>query len=212
MDATELHDLFRIEMHDVEEPYFFESASIYTYINDAQSWFCRLTEGIEDARSTILALTPGVEWYSTPKSMLKLRAAYRLASGRAVDIVNQEQAHGHGVCFNGATGPLRALVAGAEKNKLRAWPVPNQIENVQLEIFRLPKPVGEGDSLEIDDQHHLPLLLWVKHLAYGNADSEIFDRRKSEEFESKFQSYCAKARAEQTRSRRQVGVTQYGGY
>ena len=144
--------------------------------------------------------------------MLKLRAAYRLASGHAVDIVNQEQAHGHGVCFNGATGPLRALVAGAEKNKLRAWPVPNQIENVQLEIFRLPKPVGEGDSLEIDDQHHLPLLLWVKHLAYGNADSEIFDRRKSEEFESKFQSYCAKARAEQTRSRRQVGVTQYGGY
>lgn len=212
MDATELHDLFRIEMQDVEEPYFFASSTIYTYLNDAQSWFCRLTQGIEDGRSFALELAPGVEWYPLNKRILKLRAAYDERTGMPVDIVNQERAQSKGIRFSGSTGPVRALVAGIEKNAVRAWPAPHDVQRVRLEVFRLPKVVGEGDSFEIDDQHHLPLLLWAKHLAYGIADSEIFDSRKSMEYESKFHTYCARAKSEQTRARRQVGSVQYGGY
>lgn len=212
MDATELHDLFRIEMRDVEEPYFFDSATIYAYIDDAQKWFCRLTEGIEDGRTYKLAIVPGTEWYPLNKQVLKLRRAYDTATGRPVDIVNQEHTEQDGIRFDGRQGPLKALVAGIQKGMLRAWPLPSEASEVALDVFRLPKAVGEGDSLEIDDQHHLPLLLWVKHMAYGTSDSEIFDRRKAEEFEARFQTYCARARTEQTRARRQVGMTRYGGY
>lgn len=82
---------------------------------------------------------------------------------------------------------------------------------VALDVFRLPKPVGEGDSFEIDEQHHMALLYWVKRLAYDTQDADAFDRRKSEDYEAKFRGYCAQARVEQTRARRQVGSTQYGG-
>ena len=108
-------------------------------------------------------------------------------------------------------GPLKALVAGIEKGALRAWPLPSEVAEVALEVFRLPKPVGAGDALEIDDQHHVPLLYWAKHLAYDTHDAEIFDRHKADDYAVKFRTYCVQARVEQTRARRQVGSPQYGG-
>ena len=65
--------------------------------------------------------------------------------------------------------------------------------------------------LEIDEHHHTALLHWVKHLAYGTHDAETFDRQKASEYEAKFTAYCARAKTEQGRARRQVGSTQYGG-
>lgn len=214
MNTTELHDLFRVEMHDVETPYLFGSTAIYTYIDDAQKQFCRLTEGIEDARSFKVNIVPSVEWYPIDPMILKLRTARVASSGAVITVVNQERAAQVGVRFDGRVGALRYLVAGAEKNMLRASPVPrtdNPEGQIDLEVFRLPYAVDKGDEFEIDEQHHLHLLLWVKHLAYGNHDVEVFDRRKSDEFEGRFRAYCARAKAEQVRARRQVGAVQYGG-
>lgn len=211
MDTTELLGLFRAEMRDEEEPYLFPDSQVYAYINAAQVEFCRLTEGIEDGRTFKLDIVPGTEWYALNKRILKLRKAYFTSTGRPVDIVNQERAEQGGIRFDGRPGPLKALVAGIEKGMLRAWPLPNEAAEVALDVFRLPKPVGEGDQLEIDEQHHMHLLHWAKHLAYGVHDLETYDKRKSEEYEARFRTYCARARAEQVRARRQVGSVQYGG-
>lgn len=211
MDTTELLTLFRAEMRDQEQPYLFADEMVYAYINAAQVEFCRLTEGVEDGRSFKLDIIPGTEWYPLNKRVLKLRKAYFTATGRPVDIVNQERAEQGGIRFDGRPGPLKALVAGIEKGTLRAWPLPNEAAEVALDVFRLPEPVGEGDSLEVDEQHHMALLLWVKRLAYDTHDAEIFDRRKADDYELKFRDYCARARIEQSRARRQVGSTQYGG-
>lgn len=211
MDTTELLTLFRAEMRDQEQPYLFADETVYAYIDAAQTEFCRLTEGIEDGRSFKLSIAPGAEWYALSKRILKLRKAYFTSTGRPVDVVNQERAEQGGIRFDGRPGPLKALVAGIEKGMLRAWPLPNQAAEVALDVFRLPKPVGEGDSLEIDEQHHMALLYWAKRLAYDTHDADVFDRRKSEDYELKFRDYCARARVEQTRARRQVGSTQYGG-
>ena len=211
MDTTELLALFRAEMRDEELPYLFADETVYAYINAAQVEFCRLTEGIEDGRSFKLSIAPGVEWYALNKRILKLRKAYFTSTGRTIDVVNQELAGQGGIRFDGRSGPLQALVAGIEKGTLRAWPLPNEAAEVALDVFRLPKPVGEGDSLEIDEQHHMALLYWVKRLAYDTHDAETFDRRKSEDYELKFRAYCTRARIEQTRARRQVGSVQYGG-
>jgi hypothetical protein len=211
MDATELLDLFRVEMRDQEQPYLFADGTVYAYINAAQVEFCRLTEGIEDGRSIKLNVVPGVEWYPLNKRILKLRKAYPTSTGRPVDIVNQERAEQGGIRFDGRPGPLKALVAGIEKGMLRAWPLPHEAVEVTLDVFRLPDPVGEGDPFEIDEQHHMALLYWAKRLAYDTQDADVFDRRKSEEYEAKFRAYCERARLEQTRARRQVGSVQYGG-
>lgn len=83
-----------------------------------------------------------------------------------------------------------------------------------LSVFRLPLVTitDDGDqALEIDEQHHLHLLLWAKHLAYDKQDAETFDRRKSDDFAARFRMYCADVKKEQDRARRVVGTVAYGG-
>jgi hypothetical protein len=222
MNSTELLETFREEMNDVATPYLWSDLLVYRYINDAQEMFCRLTEGIEDSSDeTIcrLAIESGTEWYATSPLILKIREAVDTSTGRPYGIVNMEKASTLGVLFNGNPGPLKLFVTGLEKNKLRAWPKPNEDAEVELRVFRLPKPVvaqtaitDDGDQvLEIDDRHHLSLLMWMKHKAYGKEDAETFDRRKSDEFEARFRAYCSDARIEQERARRSVGTVMYGG-
>lgn len=211
MDTTELLNLFRTEIRDLEQPYLFQDEQVYAYINAAQVEFCRRTQGIEDGRTFKLNIVPGEEWYALNKRVLKLRKAYFTATGRPVEVINQERAEQQGVRFDGRPGPLKVLVAGIQKDSLRAWPLPNEAVEVTLDVFRLPKPVGEGDQLEVDEQHHMALLHWVKHLAYSMHDADAFDRTKAAEHEAKFITYCERADAEQTRYRRQVGTVQYGG-
>ena len=211
MDTTELRTLFRSEFSDAVEPYLVPDASVYAYLDDAQKMFCRLTEGIEDSRSHTLGITPDTEWYDLDKNILKIRRAVDAATGRSVALVNQEKAESSGIRFDGRAGRLHALVMGLEKHAVRAWPVPNQTTAVSLEVFRLPRTAEQGDELEVDEQHHQHLLLWVKHRAYGNQDAEVRDDKKALEYEQRFRAYCAEARKEQERARRVVGAVNYGG-
>lgn len=218
MNSTELIDLYRAEMRDTEAPYLVEDAALYSYLDDAQKWFCRLTEGIEDSRTpaiTRLSITPNTEWYDTSRLILKLREAHRMDTGAEVGLVNAEKASKLGIVFDGRVGPIKYLVVGLDKNAVRAWPVPNETVTLELRTFRLPlSPITDaGDQeLEIDEQHHRHLLLWVKHLAYDNHDVEMFDRRKSDEYKAKFEQYCFLAKKEQERARRAVGTVLYGGF
>lgn len=217
MNSTELIELYRAEMRDTEEPYLISDAALYSYLDDAQKWFCRLTEGIEDSRTldvTRLEIVPGTEWYPTSKLILKLRTAHRTDTGAPVELLSAEKASRMDIRFDGRQGPLRYLVAGLEKNTLRAWPMPNETVTLELNTFRLPLSsiTDAGDQeLEIDEQHHRHLLLWVKHLAYDNHDVEMFDRRKSDDYAAKFKDYCFKAFKEQERARRSTNTVLYGG-
>lgn len=217
MTPTDLLGFFRDEMADTATPYLWSDAFVYNAINEAQNWFCRLTEGLEDSRTpgaTQLLVTPNVEWYATSPLILKLRKANRGDTGRRVDIINAEKADELGYRFDGRTaGPVRALVTGLERHAVRAWPIPTETVTLNLSIFRLPlTPItGPAQALEIDGQHHYSLLMWVKSLAYGKQDSEAFNRDKSKELAEAFQAYCAQARREQERARRETGTVMYGG-
>ena len=211
MDTTDLRNTLRDEVDDAVVPYLVSDALVYTYIDDAQKMFCRQTEGIEDGRRFQLAVVANTEWYAIDKSILKLRKATDTATGRPVDLINPEKAEGLGVRFDGRTGVVRALVIGIEKNFARAWPKPSAAMTVALDVFRLPLTVNLGDELEIDEQHHLSLLLWVKHKFYGNEDSEVSNPNKAAEYEQRFRAYCAAARIEQGRARRTTSSVSYGG-
>lgn len=217
MNSTELLTLLRTEIKDDVEPYMMGDAVLYSYLDDAQSMFCRLTEGIEDSRTagiTDLSVVSGTAWYPISKLILKLRSVTRLADGAVIEVVNSEMAHKKGLRFDAKVGPLACFVTGLQKNELRAWPVPNQDAEFTLSVFRLPLvPITDvGDQeMEIDAQHHRHLLNWVKRLVYDNHDTELFDRRRSDEYGQRFEAYCARARVEQERGRRTVGTVLYGG-
>lgn len=213
MNSTEMLAAFRDEMADQELPYLWSDAAVYRYVDDAQKMFCRLTEGIEDARNYTLDVVPSTVWYDVGPLVLKVRAATRADDGRSVPIVAMEKMRSEGITFDGTVGPLKAFVSGFERDSLRAWPIPNETVTVELAVFRLPSAsiTTTAQTLEIDPQHHEGLLLWAKHKAYDKQDSETFNKTKSSEYGQRFRAYCAAARVEQERRRRPTGNVVYGG-
>lgn len=211
MNTTELLAQFRIEVVDYEPPYLWSDALIYTYIDEAQKRFCRLTEGIEDARSYTLNITVGQSWYAIDPAILKIRSAHDSATGREIPIVATEKMTSMGLWFDGGTGPLKVLISGLEKGSLRAMPVPNVASTVELRTFRLPADVAEGDDFEIDAQHVLNLLHWVKYRAYSVQDADAGDKVRADLNRREFETYCARARSEQGRLRRPTSTVVYGG-
>lgn len=217
MTAGELLSLFRSEMADSVAPYLWSDAEFYTYLNDAQVMLCRKTDGIPDATTaeiTQLQAVAGQEWYDVDRRIKKLRLATRTADGANVAIYNPETALSKGVRFNsGTNGRVQVIVWGLENGKARVWPKPSQDDLIELSVFRLPL-VGitdEDSALEVDEQHHLHLLDWVKYRAYMKQDSETVDRNKAADFEAKFLRYCEGHTREQSRARRSTGATTYGG-
>lgn len=220
MTPTELLAAFRDELVDDDaQAYLWSDAAVLRYMNDAQRMFCRLTEGVEDSTAPDvcqLSVVPGTEWYTLSPLILKIRSAHRDDTGRDVQLVAAEHADSRGIRFDGSQGPLKALVSGLTKGKLRAWPLPNETITVTLSVFRMPLETITADNIgdaefEIDEQHHEALLMWMKHRAYGKHDSEAFDKRRADEFEQRFINYCEQAKREQTRMRRPVGTVSYGG-
>lgn len=215
MDTGELRDLFRDEMSDLEEPFLWSDDLVYGYTDDAQRMFCRLTEGIGDASSasTLLAVTPGRVWVELDELILNIRSAARADDGRAIEVLNREDMATRGWRFDGRTGPVRALVIGEEAHRARTYPLSSETMTIALSVFRLPTdPItGENDELEIDEQHHRHLLLWMKALAYGKQDAETFDKTKRLEFDQAFRAYCGAAKLEQERARHKTRVVAYGG-
>jgi len=211
MNTTDLLDVFRQEVFDLAAPYLWADALIYAYIDDAHKQFCRDTDGIEDARSFKLVITPTNEWYKLDPQILKMRSAIDPATGDDIPLVAIEKMRNNNMKFGAVAGPIRALITGMEKGYVRAWPIPNVASTVELRTFRLPADVAAGDDFEIDGQHVLPLLLWVKYKAYDVQDTETFDKGASDRFKGKWDAYCAKAKAEQARLRRPVSTVTYGG-
>lgn len=218
MTSEELIELFRDEVSDLAEPYLWSDRLLYRYLNEAQEMFCRDTFGIADS-STVsvcrLAVEPDVDWYALSPKVLKVRSATRADTGRPLRLLNAEKAPQEGVLFDGRPGPLSTLVQGLEKSRLRAWPMPSETITVNLSVFRLPLETLSEDNnhveLEIDSQHHVPLMHWMKYRAYAKDDVETMDLRKSEKNFTEFKNYCSRAKDEQSRAMRDTGVVAYGG-
>ncbi len=212
MTPTELLALYRYEVSDEEAPYLWSDAFVLGAIDDAQKQFCRDAYGIADARSFRLNIVIEKEWYVVDPRILKVRDAIDSTTGCKVRLVALEKMAAEGLRFDTAAGPLRALITGMEKNKLRAHPVPSVASTVLLHTFRLTETPVATECLELDEQHHRHLLMWVKHLAYDVQDSEVYDKKKSMEYAARFKAYCARALDEHSRLAHSAGCVVYGGY
>ena len=212
MTTTELLAIFRAEVYDLELPDLWSDALVYGHIDDAQKQFCRDTYGIADARSFKISIkADGTEWYKYDSRILKIRDATFSDTGRRITTIPVEKMEAHGLRFDGRQGPAQALITGLEANTFRCTPVPNVAAVINLLTFRLPADIGAGDDLEIEPQHHLGLLHWMKYRAYGVQDAETQDRKASETHLAKHYAYCAKVLQEQSRSSHEASSVIYGG-
>ena len=212
MTNTELLAIFREEVSDLAVSYLWSDTLVYGYIDEAQKQFCRDTYGIEDARTHKVSIVAATEWYALSPKVLKVRAAVDSVTGADISLIAAERMTGLGMRFDTRAGPLRALITGLEKGKLRAWPVPNIASVAQLHVFRLPNDLEVGDEFEIDDQHVRNLLYWVKYRAYNVQDSETYDKQSAARNKADHEAYCARAKDEQSRRMHTASCVAYGGY
>lgn len=211
--------LFRSEMKDAVAPYLWSDPEVYTYIDDAQKMFCRLTDGISDATTTAVvnvAMPAAGEWIALHPAILKIRTAHRAFDGRQVVLVNHEDLDRRGLRFDGRTCTrAELLVTGMEENKARLYPIPSNDDTLLLTVFRLPIATLSGaqdEVFEIGEQHHYHLLTWAKSRALLKQDAETFDKSKSGELEAAFRAYCHQAQKEQEKKRHKGARTvSYGG-
>ncbi|MBP7611141.1 MAG: hypothetical protein KA760_16725 [Steroidobacteraceae bacterium] len=218
MTPGDLLTLFRSEVSDVATPYLWSDDEFFGYADDAQKQFARLTWGLIDSSTTAIVdipLVAGTNTYDLSPLILAVRAARVTATGRGLDIVNQEDMPVRRMYFDGTEGVPQAVILGMDTDKISVWPVPIEDEAIKLSVFRLPlvdiTSANETTPFEIAPQHHRHLLLWVKHLAYLKQDAETYDRIKAAEFEAAFEAYCARAKKEQDRSRHKPRSVTYGG-
>ena len=85
---------------------------------------------------------------------------------------------------------------------------------IDLQIYRLPLNVIDGPNQEIEDieeDHHIHLIDWMKHLAYKKQDADTYNPQASALGAQDFEKYCAMVKAERARYMYKVGTVGYGG-
>lgn len=204
MEVSALLTQFRLDVRDTVQTYLWSDVEFWSYLNEAQNEFCRLIGGIADATSSVAARIPvaiGVNHAPLSPLVMKVRAAFD-ADGVKLDILNFEDLEASSSngseLFAPVSGPLRGMVVGMEPNKVFFTTLPDAAQTVNLIVYRYPieEIEDENSSLEIDPQHHLALLLWVRHRAHLKPDAETYDRGRAEQYERDFKLYCERAKSE----------------
>lgn len=230
MTLDELETQFRSDVDDAVEPYLWSSTEFFRWLDDAQNEFCRRAYGIPDASSSIteLSVTTDEPFADVSSKILKYRRAALRSTGKPLAIRNFEDMdspapdtddYGNqsvwaaATLLTTATGPVHTMVIGMEENKVRWVNVPAVNDIVDVWVYRLPlkSVAGGSNKLEIQEQHHLNLLDWVKHRAYNKQDAETYDAVKAKDFFAKFRSYCDEARRDWELKKHKPRAVVYGG-
>lgn len=216
MDSLGLIAAFREDVDDNASPQLWSDAAIAEYGDDAQKMFCRLTNGISDSTSDLCTIDVelGEAWADLDKRILKIRRAQRTSDSRQITILNVEDLDEKGVRLDSRQGRVTTMVIGMDENKVRWHAVPDSADTVTMTVFRLPLTTIVSTrkiAIEIAEQHHRALLLWMKYLAYSRQDADTSNARLADRNEAAFRAYCKAAKAEQDRARSKVRIVQYGG-
>jgi len=227
VNSTDLFNAFRSDVRDEVTPYLWSNADLTRYANAAQIQFCKLEGGISDSSSaaTQVTVTAGEAFSPLHASILKVRHARRLSDGRELELLNLEDVqmmHAQPSDYGSLTsytamntiGALRGMVLGMELNKARWVYIPVANDTVQLTINRKPLEAitGSGQDLEIEEDHHEYLLLWMKYMAHLKQDAETYDKGRSDNFKTQFEDYCRQAKTDRERREHKFRTMSYGGY
>lgn len=234
MTLQGLIEFWRGQVSDEAAPYLWSDDEALLFAIDAQDMFVRKMGGISvntvAAASDVsnLQLHDLVIAINTPSTsfspyILRIRSAKLLTAKRQIPIISEADVGYQRVCDYGFispkylddtdTGNVEAAVIGLEDNKLRWFRVPTVADSCRLHVYRLPYPrIADQDSvLEIDEQHHIHLAKWMKHMAYSKEDAETYDKDLAAKNEVAFLKYCDDAKAEKDRQRFKPRIVHYGG-
>ena len=225
MNTTGLYDAFRSDVVDTARPYLWKDEEVWRYMNDAYFQFVRKTGGVADFTSDacavdIVAFEPIANIH---KSVMRIMSATRRSDKHPIEIINgadigRMRSSDYGqikqLVMDEKLGPVRYMVHGLQRGSVRWVQVPEVNDVVDLHIYRMPLEGVTGpdqELVDVDEEHHLRLLDWMKHLAYKKQDAEMFNPQASAANEESFLNYCAQVKAEWERYKHKTRVVAYGG-
>lgn len=221
-NSGELFEAFREDVVDTAQPYLWTDLEVTRYADAAYRMFVRLIGGIADISSdaTVVDVITGENLTTLHPSILRVMDATLRSDSTPLYVVNGVGAStidkDYGLQVRSwrqnLPGAVSCVVHGMERGKLALISTPVVDDTIDMHIYRLPlvNIVDDAHPLdEVDGDHHLYLLDWMKHLAYKKQDSETFDKSKSDECENNFRKYCAQVKAEHERYKHKNRVVQY---
>ena len=223
MTSDELYELFRSEIDDDVAPHLWSDFEVWSYMNDAYKQFVRLTGGVADISSSITEIDIVADEATTEvsKKILKYREARLVSTGRKLTLINYTDTERPTLDYgNAATdsdtqpGEVHSMIFGEQKGLVRWVQVPLVADTVKLSVMRLPldKITGDGQEfVDVDEEHHESLLLWMKARAHMKQDAETFDKGRAQDFRAQFEGYCGRVREEWERHKSKPRVIAYGG-
>lgn len=225
MNSTGLYDAFRSDVVDEVGPFLWTEDDVYRYMGDAYGMFVRLTGGVPDFTSdaTAVQIVSGEPVADIHHSIMRIMSATRRSDSKPIDIINptdvgKMRASDYGqtksIVMDTRSGPVRYMVIGMERDKVRWVQVPEYDDVADLQIYRMPLvPITDADQelVDVAEEHHIHLLDWMKHLAYKKQDADTFDAQASAKGRADFEAYCALVKAEWERYKHKARVVSYGG-
>lgn len=228
MNSQELYDRFRADIVDTATPYLWSDDEVWAYMNDAYRMFVRLTGGIADFTTEEVVridLLTGTDLYETHPSILRVMTATLDSDGSEVKVLNAtdlpnlftnntDYGQVRAMAMKNTPGKVRYFVVGMQRNLAKVIQIPEVDDAILLYVYRLPLThITDGTHLmnEIEVDHHLHLLKWMKHLAYSKQDAETFDKTKAADAELAFRNYCLQAKTEWERYKTKIRTVSYGG-
>lgn len=227
MNSTTLLARFRSDVTDEVAPYLWKDDEVYGYMDATYKRFVRDTGGVADASSaaTIVPVVAATAYAVVSPTILKFRQAFLASTGEELKIINAQDASSIAIDDYGLStgsppsdklsGPVKYVVIGEERNKVRWAQKPIVNDTVNLVVYRSPLTTinaAAQDFPDADEQHHIYFLQGMKAMAYQKQDAETFDRGRATENEKFFAMYCEKVRLEMDRQRSKTSRTvRYGG-
>lgn len=226
MTPNEVMVRWRADVVDTAQPYLWSEDDAWGYLNDAYVMFWRLVGGIPDFLTPLVCsvpITAGNAVGALHPSILRIMSASRASDGGEIKILNSTDLGAlplsdYGLIrelkLDDKQGPVRFGVIGMADDVIRWVNVPLENDTCKLIVYRKPLDritIDSEEFGELNEDHHIHLLDWMKHLAYGKQDAETFDKGRADEFGGKFEAYCALVKSERERAKHKTRVVQYGG-
>jgi hypothetical protein len=184
---ADLKALFRRQIHDDVQPYFFQDLDLDMAANEGIREACYRAKLILDSTSaaTQIALTSATTSVALSRTIFQIVRAHIVGGGHAIMTPRStayldENVYG----WRDKSGEPATYTLDENTWIIRPHPKPDKNYTLALTVYRYP---SAADTLvEIPEDCHYDLIHWIEHRYYMRRDIDSFDKTRSIEAEMLF--------------------------
>lgn len=196
MTFAELEYLTRREISDEigdDTSWFIRSDQMLSYANEAEYEACRRARLLVDSTTAAIcqiATVAGTAVYPYDSRIIFIRRGIMTGATRPLVRHSHTMMDEQVIGWESLSGEVTAFVTGMHSRNLLLYKMPTASGTLNLTVIRGPlQQFTAYGSPEIPERFHPALIHWMKHKAYNNQDSEMFDKNRADVHLATFEKY-----------------------